>query len=82
MYKSSDIVIMDKQQYLLETHRQLDNRKYYTSKIHKAPATWTVPYEIHPGRPTVSDCWNESYNSAQYIDHFYNPLSQLQESYL
>lgn len=129
--KGSAIVIMDKRQYLLEAHRQLENRTHYTPiphsmqtetqswlisifqslklkghinhkqmlfligpnpprprqfyllpKIHKAPATRTVPHEVPPGRPIVSDCGSESYNSAQYIDYFLNPLSQLHDSYL
>lgn len=53
-------------------------RQFY----HKDPQTWTVPFEETPGRPIVSDCGSESYNSAQCIDHFLNPLSQLHNSYL
>lgn len=129
--KGSAIVILDRQQYLVEAYRQLENRKHYMPiphslqaetqsrlisifqslkqkglinhkqmlyligpnpprarqfyllpKIHKSPSTWTVPHEIPPGHPIVSDCGSESYNAAQYIDHFLNPLSQLHDSYL
>lgn len=55
---------------------------YLLPKIHKTPDTWMVPHEVPPGRPIVSDCGSESFNSAHYIDHFLNPLSQLHESYL
>lgn len=55
---------------------------YLLPKIHKDPLTWTVPSRVPPGRPIVSDCSSESYNIAQYIDHFLNPLSMLHPSYL
>ncbi len=57
-------------------------RKFYLlPKIHKDPSTWTVPHEIPPGRPIVSDCDSESYSIGEYTDHFLNPLSQKHESY-
>ncbi|XP_053087907.1 uncharacterized protein LOC117596799 isoform X1 [Pangasianodon hypophthalmus] len=129
--KGSAIVIMDKQQYLLEANRQLNNTNHYTllphslqqetqslvtsilqdlkqkgfintkqfnyligpnpprqrkfyllPKIHKDPQAWTVPSEVPQGRPIVSDCGSETYNVAQYIDYFLNPVSQLHPSYL
>lgn len=129
--KGSKIVIMDKNQYLTEAKRQLNNsahyipltrslqletqskirgivtelydKKYISSKqrfylfgsdpprprkfyllpkIHKDPRTWTVPHEIPPGRPIVSDCGSESCRVAEYIDFFLNPLSQKHSSYV
>lgn len=129
--KGSAIVIMDKQQYLLEAHRQLQNSNHYVPlthslqhhtqtlvipilqnlkrkgyintkqfsfligpnpprprkfyllpKIHKDPKAWTVPSEVPQGRPIVSDCGSETYNIAQYIDYFLNPISTLHDSYL
>lgn len=129
--KGSAVVVMDRQQYLLEAHRQLDNTTHYIQlphslqsetqsqlisifhnlqkkgyinqkqksyligpnpprsrrfyllpKIHKDPKAWTVPFEVPQGRPIVSDCQSESYNAAQYIDYFLNPLSTLHDSYL
>jgi len=50
--------------------------------VHKDPSTWTVPHEIPPGRPIVSDCESESYRVAEYIDYFLNPLSQKHDSYI
>lgn len=55
---------------------------YLLPKIHKDPSTWTIPFEVPPGRPIVSDCNSESYNVAQYIDYYLNPLSVLHPSYL
>lgn len=50
-------------------------RFYLLPKIHKNPDTWTIPAEIPPGRPIVSDCDSITYNISQYIDHFLGPLS-------
>ena len=129
--KGSKIIIMDKNQYLTEAYRHLNNtnhylpstgsvqletqrkireivgrlyekkiisakQKYYLSgedpprprkfyllpKIHKDPETWTVPHQVPPGRPIVSDCGSESYRIAEFIDYFLNPLSQKHESYI
>lgn len=129
--KGSKIVILDRQQYLLEANRQLANTKYYKPiqqsiqpqaqleirtilqslyhkkhitakqrdflfgpdkprprqfyllpKIHKDPHSWTVPFEVPPGRPIVSDCNSASYNISQYIDHYLGPLSTKHPSYL
>lgn len=129
--KGSKIVIMDRNQYLTEAYRQLENKKHYLPltrsiqletqgmirdlvknlyenkritakqkyyllgedpprprkfyllpKIHKDPGTWTVPHQVPPGRPIVSDCGSESYRIAEYIDSFLNPLSQKHDSYV
>ena len=58
-------------------------RKFYLlPKIHKDPSSWTVPHRIPPGRPIVSDCGSESYQVAEYLDSFLNPLSQKHPSYV
>uniref|UniRef100_G3N475 Uncharacterized protein n=1 Tax=Gasterosteus aculeatus TaxID=69293 RepID=G3N475_GASAC len=129
--KGSAIVILDREQYLWEGYRQLNDTKYYTKlaepiylntipkvitiintlhekkfvtlkqkhylmgdtvprprlfymlpKIHKDPAKWSKPYVIPPGRPIVSDCSSETYRTAEYIDHFLNPLSTTHPSYI
>lgn len=51
---------------------------YLLPKIHADPQGWTIPR----GRPIVSDCDSETYNIAEYIDLFLNPISQLHSSYL
>lgn len=120
--KGSKVVIMDRQQYLLEANRQLSNSLHYKRipatiqhntqlqirhiiqtlytkryisakqrdflsgpnnphpryfyllpKIHKQPQSWTVPSEVPPGRPIVSDCNSATYNVAEYVDHFLCP---------
>ena len=68
--------------YLFGQDPYRPRRFYLLPKIHKDPNTWTVPYEIPPGRPIVSDCGSESCRSAEYIDHFLNPLSQKHSSYI
>lgn len=35
---------------------------YLLPKIHKALETWTIPFEVPPGQPIVSDCNSCSYN--------------------
>ena len=129
--KGSSVVILDREQYLWEGHRQLRDKKYYLKlkepifpetrqlvkqiidklvekkfinkkqrqylvgnpeprarlfyllpKIHKDPAKWSIPHEIPPGRPIVSDCDSETYYTAEYIDYFLNPLSNRHPSYI
>ena len=129
--KGSRIVIMDRQQYVFEGLRQLNNSNHYVEleapifeqtakevgeiitklrekkcidykqerylrgenaprarifyllpKIHKDPSTWTIPYEIPPGRPIVSDCNSETYATAEFIEFYLNPLSVKHPSYI
>lgn len=55
---------------------------YLLPKIHKEPSKWSVPFEIPPGRPIVSDCDSETYYTAQFIDYYINPLSTKHWGYL
>lgn len=129
--KGSSVVILDREQYITEVLRQLNDKTYYKKldepiylktiptvhdiidtlknkkfinykqeiylkgdkeprarrfyilpKIHKDPKKWTIPYELPPGRPIVSDCGSETYQTAEYIDYFLNPLSTLHPSYV
>lgn len=129
--KGSAVVILDREQYIFEANRQLEDRTYYKRlqnpiylqtvpkvykivedlhknkfinwkqkqylkgeseprprrfymlpKIHKNPEQWTVPFRIPPGRPIVSDCGSETYQTAEYIDYFLNPLSVKHPSYV
>lgn len=41
---------------------------YLLSKIHKRPHTWSVPFEMPPGRPILSDCGSETYAMAEFIE--------------
>ena len=129
--KGSAVVIMDREQYLWEGYRQLNNSVYYSKltkpiyldtiplvdqilrslyhdkfinhkqmrylqgdtdprprifymlpKIHKDPSVWSRPDEIPPGRPIVSDCSSETCYTAEFIDHYLNPLSTRHDSYI
>ena len=129
--KGSAVVLMDREQYLWEGYRQLNDSTYYAKldrpiyidtlplvstilntlwrkkyithvqrnyligdaeprprlfymlpKIHKDPAAWSRPSEIPPGHPIVSDCSSETYNTAEYLDHYLYPLSIRHASYV
>lgn len=69
-------------EYLLGDSNPRPRRFYLLPKIHKEPQKWSKPGEIPPGRPIVSDCNSETYNTAEYIEHFLNPISMRHPSYL
>lgn len=75
--------INDRQrQYLRGTGQPRERRFYILPKIHKDPATWSVPFEVPPGRPIVSDCESETYYTAEYLEYFLNPISVKHPSYI
>lgn len=75
--------IIAKQRKYLQGEFQPRERRFYTlPKIHKDPTKWTVPNEIPPGRPIVSDCGSESYRTAEYLEHFLTPLSVKHPAYV
>uniref|UniRef100_A0A8C7YA98 Reverse transcriptase domain-containing protein n=1 Tax=Oryzias sinensis TaxID=183150 RepID=A0A8C7YA98_9TELE len=57
-------------------------RFYILPKIHKDPKNWTVPFKVPAGRPIVADCGSETYQTAEYLDYFLNPLSVKHPSYI
>ena len=57
-------------------------RFYILPKIHKDPETWSVPHQIPPGRPIVSDCGSETNATAQFVEHYLHPVSILHPSYV
>lgn len=76
-------VINKKQSSYLKGEGQPRPRRFYIlPKIHKEPEKWTVPHEIPPGRPIVSDCGSETYQTAEFIDFYLNPLSVRHPSYV
>lgn len=76
-------VINKKQSSYLKGEGQPRPRRFYIlPKIHKEPEKWTVPHEIPPGRPIVSDCGSETYRTAEFIDFYLNPLSVRHASYV
>lgn len=69
-------------QYLKGELEPRPRRFYMLPKIHKNPEQWTVPFRLPPGRPIVSDCGSETYQTAEYIDYFLNPLSVKHPAYV
>lgn len=68
--------------YLLPPKHPRARHLYTLPKIHKDPASWTVPFKIPPGRPIVSDCSSDTYNISEYIDHYLAPLATKHAAYL
>ena len=68
--------------YLAGDPSPRERRFYILPKIHKDPAKWSWPFQIPPGRPIVSDCGSETYQTAEYIDYFLTPLSIKHASYV
>ncbi|PWA28941.1 hypothetical protein CCH79_00019464 [Gambusia affinis] len=69
-------------QYLIGNLEPRERRFYILPKIHKDKKDWTVPFQIPPGRPIVSDSMSETYFTAEYIDFFLNPLSIKHPAYV
>lgn len=69
-------------EYLKGTCEPRPRQFYILPKIHKKPETWTIPFKLPSGRPIVSDCGSETYQTAEYIDYFLTPLSIKHPSYL
>lgn len=76
------IISFKQSTYLLGRQPPRPRRFYLLPKIHKDPDTWSVPFCIPPGRPIVSDCNSETYQIAEFIDYYLNPLSTKHPSYL
>lgn len=80
--KNKKFITSKQRQYLKGDREPRERRFYILPKIHKDPETWPVPFETPPGRPIVSDCGSETYQTAEYIDFFLQPLSIIQPSYV
>ena len=57
-------------------------RMYLLPKIHKDRNVWPGKGEVPTGRPIIADCGNESYASAEYIDHVLALLAKQHKAYL
>ena len=55
---------------------------YLLPKIHKPPQKWSIPHQVPPGRPIISDVKSESYNVSAYINSFLQPLASNYPSYV
>lgn len=80
--KNKGFINSKQRQYLKGDKEPRERRFYILPKIHKDPKKWTVPYDIPPGRPIVSDCGSETYQTAEFIDYYLNPLSIIHPSYV
>lgn len=69
-------------EYLIGDGLPRPRRLYLLPKIHKEPKNWSIPYQVPPGRPIVSDCNSETYYIAEYLEFFLHPLSIRHPSYL
>ena len=56
--------------------------KCFITKIDKDPATWTIPYEIPPAHPIISDWDSEIYGMSEFIEYHLNLLSIRHKSYI
>lgn len=79
---SKKIINGAQKEYLIGDGPPRPRRFYLLPKIHKEPKNWSIPFQIPPGRPIVSDCNSETYYIAEYLEHFLNPLSIRHPSYL
>lgn len=68
--------------YLMGPDNPRQRLFYLLPKIHKDPESWSIPFEMPPGRPIVSDCGSETYATAEYIEFFLNPISTRHPSYI
>lgn len=80
--KKDKFINSKQRQYLMGSQEPRERRFYILPKIHKDPTKWTVPFEVPPGRPIVSDCGSETYFTAEYLDHYLNPLSTRHPAYV
>lgn len=80
--KKKKFITAKQRQYLIGSNQPRERRFYILPKIHKEPQKWTVPFEIPPGRPIVSDCGSETYQTAEFLDYYLNPLSTKHPAYV
>ncbi|XP_024120094.1 uncharacterized protein LOC112141232 [Oryzias melastigma] len=79
---NKNLINAKQRNYLIGSSEPRARRFYLLPKIHKEPASWSIPFVTPPGRPIVSDCSSETYRSAEFIDYFLNPLSTKHQSYI
>lgn len=80
--KDKKFINSKQHKYLIGDSQPRERRFYVLPKIHKEPEKWTIPFEVPPGRPIVSDCGSETYFTAEYLDYFLNPLSVKHPAYV
>lgn len=80
--KSKKFINGKQARYLRGDFEPRERRFYILPKIHKSPEKWTIPFQLPPGRPIVSDCGSETYRTAEYLDFHLNPLASKHPSYV
>lgn len=80
--KAKKFINAKQKAYLKGDRHPRERRFYILPKIHKDPEKWTIPFELPPGRPIVSDCGSETYFTAEFLDYYLNPLSCKHPSYV
>lgn len=80
--KKKKFINAKQQKYLIGDVQPRERRFYILPKIHKDPEKWTVPFQVPPGRPIVSDCNSETYFTAEFLDFYLNPLSIRHPAYI
>lgn len=80
--KDKKFINFKQHKYLIGDSQPRERRFYVLPKIHKDPQKWTIPFEVPPGRPIVSDCGSETYYTAEYLDYYLNPLSVKHPAYV
>lgn len=69
-------------QYLMGPTEPRIRKFYILPKIHKPKEKWTIPGEIPPGRPIVSDCSSDTYGTAELLEFYLTPLAQKHWAYV
>lgn len=80
--KKKKYINSKQRQYLMGDLEPRERRFYILPKIHKDPQKWTIPFQVPPGRPIVSDCGSETYYTAEFLDYYLNPLSVKHPAYV
>lgn len=80
--KKKKFINEKQRQYLIGALQPRERRFYILPKIHKCPDKWTIPFEVPPGRPIVSDCGSQTYFASKYLDYYLNPLSTKHPAYV
>jgi hypothetical protein len=76
-------LISDKQlNFLLPPSEPRPRQFYMLPKIHKEASCWTIPNQMPPGRPIVSDCGSESKKVSSFIDHYLKIYATSHPSYI
>ena len=80
--KSSGVISEKQLNYLLPPAEPRPRYFYMLPKIHKEATYWTVPNQMPPGRPIVSDCNSETKKVSSFIDNYLKRYATCHPSYI